>query len=102
MLFFVFAGLLDVLLFFLFSDFTTSGFIRLLLLRLCPEGCGSISISGGWIPARAVAASGAHMSSLERREMSDMEGRRVSVGCGNWEGDTSRRGCKGGEGESSS
>jgi hypothetical protein len=42
-----FTGLLDALLFFLFSDFATSGFIRLLLLRLCPEGCGSISISGG-------------------------------------------------------
>jgi hypothetical protein len=38
------------------------------------------------------------MSSLERREMSDMEGKRVKVGWGNWDGDTSRRGCRGGEG----
>ncbi len=100
----LFVGLLGVLgvlgLVFLEPPFTDvfSGFIRLLLRRLCPDGLGSMLIWGGCIAARAATASGAHISSLERAERSETEGNRDNVGRGNVEGDVSRRVCENDDG----
>jgi hypothetical protein len=58
----------------------SSWFIKLLLRRLWPEDSGSISISGGWTPVSAAAASGAVSSSADSRERSEGEGIRVRVG----------------------
>lgn len=62
-------------------------FSKVLRRRLCPEGSGCILRSGGGVPARAAAASGAKGSLLGYAEEEEGEGIRVRIGWGVCEGE---------------